>query len=155
MFGEEKKEDLIDKLLHYPLFRLLFGLAMGLGFGIWGGVTYHKATVLTTHGIEVQGKVLSVKKIQKKRGASYYPTVEFADAEGNIHQVETSDNDNLPVGEEVDVIYLPSNPKMADIKGASALSPGFSYVLFGLAAIGWAAVAYNIYFMIRYKQIIS
>lgn len=147
-----KADDSFD-LTNSPLGRLAIGLVMGLACTIYGGIEYHKATTLPKHGVEAQGTVVSVRESRSKNSVTHIPKVSFQDDKGQEYQVEMTGT--CQVGDQVTVLYLPSHPKTADIKGSlTAMSPIFAFVALGFGLIGWAAVVYNVIFMMRYKRIL-
>ena len=66
------------------------------------------------HGAGVR---IRIEAERKPRGTwLYYPTYQFSDAAGNLHQFESnvgSTRYNFPIGHPVEVMYLPANPAEA------------------------------------------
>ena len=154
MFGSPKSP--LDKfwegLLEHPIVRLAVGLLLGLVFTIWGASIYLKGRDLAKEGVETEGTVVSVRMTRTQKATHHFPTLEFKDAQGNVHQVETGEF-NCKEGDKLDVLYMPNNPKRAEIKNSAAGSTFQYCFMLVVGAIGWAAVLYNIYFMVRYKHV--
>jgi len=151
------KADNAFDLMQFPLARLLVGLAIGLGGTIAGGIQYYKATTLPKHGVEAEGTVVSLleSRGRKSQLVTYTPVVAFQDANGQEYQAEMTGNGRNQVGDKVTILYLPNNPKTADIKGTiTGASVVFAFISLGVGLIGWAAVLYNVVFMVRTKRIL-
>ncbi len=88
MLGIEKKPDMFDKMMNYPIGRLAASLVLGIGCTIWGMSIYLKGADLAKRGVETEGTVISIRTTQTKQAIHHYPTVEFKDAAGNTHQAE-------------------------------------------------------------------
>lgn len=144
----------INSVLDGPICRIIVGLVIGFAFLITGGFSVSKATQLRTNGVEVQGKVISIRVVVRKRGRSVYPMVEFVDADGIKHQKEMGGS-TLNEGDTVTVLYIPDNPEIADIKSVTSTSPTFGYILMCLSLVGWMIAGYNGYTLMKpQKQIV-
>ncbi|MFI6376953.1 DUF3592 domain-containing protein [Streptomyces sp. NPDC050546] len=93
---------------------LLAGLTV-LGFGTREAMFQHR---LRREGIRVRGLVVRHRvESSAKDGTFYFAVVEFVDAQGGRHTIESRSSGvkGLPVGGGVPVRYLPGGPEDARI----------------------------------------
>lgn len=89
------------------------------GFCMWGVFAAQTSWKLQTEGVTTTGTVASMKETSDADGSccAYSPVVEF-EANGQTYTIE-GDNATSPpayrVGQQVDVLYDPSNPQTAQI----------------------------------------
>jgi hypothetical protein len=166
LFEKKSGFDLVgvlwDLLMRYAIIRLVVALLLALACIIWGIVSYNNNVLLAKNGVETEGVVVSIReKTGRKSGAiTQYGIIEYKDAQGNSYQIEhgqTKIGNLLNVGDKFSILYLPDKPQKASLKSHVELSTKskfpFHKFIFAVSLFFWAAVAYNIYLMIRYKTI--
>ena len=98
---------------------LLFGNLFLAGFCLWGVYAGYISWQLDNEGETTTGRVVRLEESSSSEGGCcvYSPVIEF-DVNGQTYSFE-GDNASYPpayeVGEEVDVLYRPSNPDTAQI----------------------------------------
>ena len=113
-------KSIFNRQLLSPLVFMLFGL---LFFAIGSGMTIHQRA-LEKQGLETQGVVIDLQEHSDSDGSSYAPIVRFKTADGNTVEFISSYSSNPPdheIGEFVTVVYPPSEPGKAVIKGDGQL----------------------------------
>jgi hypothetical protein len=167
LFEKKSGPDLLgmiwDFLMRYAIIRLTVALLLALACIIWGIVYYNNHALLAKNGVETEGVVVSIReKTGRKSGAiTQYGMIEYKDAQGNSYQIEHGQTKIgsllLNVGDKFSILYLPDKPKKASLKSqvefATKSKFPFHKFIFVASLFFWAAVAYNIYFMIRHKTI--
>ncbi len=102
--------------------------AIGGGILIFGVHVFLGTLYLTRHSVQTNGVVLELKTGFAtgggRRSSVYSPVVKFQSSNGTSYTF-TSSNWTSPslfsVGDKIDVIYDPNNPKYANIKSFSQL----------------------------------
>jgi hypothetical protein len=166
MFEKKSEPDVVgmiwDFLMRYAIIRLTVALLLALACIIWGVVYYNNHALLAKDGVETEGVVVSIREeTSRKSGVvKQYPTIEYKDDKGNSYQIEHMEHKidkSINVGDKYQILYLPDKPKKADLKSSVEWSTKsklpFHKIIFAISLFFWAAVAYNIYLMIRYKTI--
>jgi hypothetical protein len=104
---------------HVSFAVLMLILLVGSAFiFLFGAILAWRAAVLQRSGIRVQGRV--AEKLRSTAESEGPDTiVEFSDLQGNAlrHKLIPSSSDDPPVGQLIDLIYNPSDPR--EISGAS------------------------------------
>ena len=116
---------------------LLFGL---LSFAIGSGMTIRQRT-LERQGVETQGVVIDLQEHTDSDGSAYAPVVRFKTADGYTVEFVSNYSSNPPaheVGQLVTVVYSPSDPSEAVIKGEGQVV----HIVFMLAGGVFAAVGF-------------
>ncbi|MDR1483967.1 MAG: DUF3592 domain-containing protein [Planctomycetaceae bacterium] len=151
-----------DFLMRYAIIRFAVALLLALACIIWGIVSYNNNALLAKNGIETEGVVVSIREEvgRKSRVVTQYGMIEYKDAHGTSYQFEHGQSkisNSLNVGDKFSILYLPDKPQKANLKKYVELSTKskfpFHKIIFVASLFFWAAVAYNIYLMIRYKTI--
>ncbi|MDR0609281.1 MAG: DUF3592 domain-containing protein [Planctomycetaceae bacterium] len=165
-FGKKPEIDLVgilwDLLMRYAIIRLTVALLLAVACIIWGIVSYNNNALLAKNGVETEGVVVSIREEvgRKSRVITQYGMIEYIDKKGNSYQIEHGQqkiSNSLNVGDKFPILYLPDKPQKAALKSHVEISTKskfpFHKFIFVASLFFWAAVAYNIYFMIRYKTI--
>ena len=135
-----------------PFVRTIIGFMIGFSFLITGCLSASRVTQLRSRGVEVEGKVVALRIVVRKRNRNSFPTVEFTDSDEVTHQKEMSIAD-LDEGDTATVLYLPDNPEIADLKSvATSVTPWFGYFMMGLSLIGWGIAGYNGAVLLKSKK---
>ena len=100
---------------------------------------------LVQEGMPAVARVVKiVVDYDSDHGKSYFPVVQFADAAGKSHTVQSSrSNRNLCKGEQVNILYRPSNPQHFEIEGEDATTFSCCFMAVGgiiMLAGGWLFV---------------
>jgi|GEM_PF-3177760 len=99
-----------------------------------------KLTRLSRTGIRTSGKVVSIKTWNTSHYRQYYPVVAYEANHQQLRftsQLGNRDQSPRPVGEDVTVVYDPSNPRRAEIYSLGAAWGGATVIsLFCLISIG-------------------
>jgi Protein of unknown function (DUF3592) len=120
---------------------LFFGLfaAIGLLAGVLSIQGFYNTYLLKQRGLSTQGKVVELRFRSRKSSA---PVVEFMGQNGVKHTFASNLYTNLvhfKVGEQIDLIYDPQNPKRVSIKKLNLLGhtmPLVFFLAFGGAGFG-------------------
>lgn len=74
---------------------------------------------LEQEGVWTVAKVVNIAvDDDSDHGVAYFPVVQFTDAEGKSHTVQSSrSNENIRKGQQVNVLYRPSNPQHLAMEG--------------------------------------
>ncbi|NGP88423.1 DUF3592 domain-containing protein [Fodinibius halophilus] len=130
-------------------FKTIFGI-VGLvfcGFGInWGIETSN----FLDKAISTQGTVTDMVVRRSSDSRTYSPAIQFADSRGNSYEFVSNTSSSSPSysrGENVDILYLPSDPQEAEIDsffslwGGPIIFGGLGFIFF---AIGGGLIIYPI-----------
>lgn len=135
----------IFRVLH--VVKYLF-VVLGLVFLLLTSVMYQNTLEFTKNAIHTTGVVTHTVKRNDVKGSSYSPAIRFQDQQGKTFEFVSSKlvkSSDYNKGDEVDILYDPSDPKGAVIEGFFSvwgLTLMFGYVGimslgFGLGAIIW------------------
>ena len=98
-----------------------FGLLIGAALITYMAVKdYQKAAVLEKDGVETTATVSDITESRGRRGRiTYTPVVSFQDANGNTCSLKTdgSNSSDYRVGQQVNIVYLPSDPSIGEMVG--------------------------------------
>ena len=100
---------------------------------------------LEQEGVWTDARVVKiVVDYDSDHGKSYFPVVQYTDAAGKSHTVQSSrSNRNLCKGEQLNILYRPSNPQHFEIEGEDATSFSCCFMAVGgiiMLAGGWLFV---------------
>lgn len=102
------------------VFAALFG-SLFFAVGLYMFIQHRQ---LVQEGMPAVARVVKiVVDYDSDHGKSYFPVVQFTDAAGKSHTVQSSrSNRNLCKGEQLNILYRPSNPQHFEIEGEDATS---------------------------------
>lgn len=130
------------------VFAALFG-SLFFAVGLYMFIQHRQ---LVQEGVPAEARVVQiVVDYDSDHGNSYFPVVQFTDAAGKSHTVQSSrSNRNISKGEQVNILYRPSNPQHFEIEGEDATSFSFCFMAVGgiiMLAGGWVFVR-----MLRHRK---
>ena len=130
------------------VFAALFG-SLFFAVGLYMFIQHRQ---LVQEGMPAVARVVKiVVDYDSDHGKSYFPVVQFTDAAGKSYTVQSSrSNRNISKGEQVNILYRPSNPQHFEIEGEDATSFSFCFMAVGgiiMLAGGWLVVR-----MLRHRK---
>ena len=118
------------------------------------GVFFHykTASMFLEQGIKAEGTVVNYKKLSRGRSSVHKPVIQFSDRDSNQREFisEVGGFEGFyTVGQKVEILYLPENPKRAVINDYRSLwmettfNAGAGCFIFLLGAVLCLAGVYN------------
>lgn len=95
---------------------------------------YQKASALEKDGVETAATISDIKESRGRRGrVTYTPVVSFQDANGNVCSLKTdgSNSSDYRIGQQVNIVYLPSDPSIGEMVGHSLMGRAKFFMVFG------------------------
>lgn len=135
----------IFKILHVVKYLLV---VLGIVCLLLSTVMYQNTLEFTKNAVRTTGVVTHTVKRDDVKGSSYSPAIRFQDQQGKVFEFVSSvlvKSSDYKKGEEIEILYDPSNPKGAVIEGFFSvwgLTMMFGYIGimslgFGLGSIIW------------------
>lgn len=107
----------------FNLLKYLFSL-LGAALLVGAFLSYQSTVTFLDAALEVRGTVTDLVYSRSSDSSSYYPVVQFQDANGQLTEFQSSSGSNpasYSVGEKVSVFYTPGEPESARINGFFSL----------------------------------
>jgi hypothetical protein len=104
---------------------------VGVGMLVGAFLTYRSTNSFLEEAAKAEGTVVELVQSRSSNSTTYKPTVQFTDQNGRAIEFVSSSGSNPPSyskGEKVEVLYLPTDPQNAKIRGFFSLW-GLSVIL--------------------------
>ena len=123
----EEKREVARTFGILGVFATLFG-SLFFAVGLYMFIQHRQ---LVQEGMPAVARVVKiVVDYDSDHGKSYFPVVQFTDAAGKSHTVQSSrSNRNLCKGEQLNILYRPSNPQHFEIEGEDATSFSCCFIM--------------------------